>query len=195
MILCWHITVCNFFVLFQKPHRTLYIFLIYVAFTHVQCAVRDLTDTKPTLYRNARDDRYYLNRYGSSQSTTSRSLKPEDRPEARATESGSNVEKRCSRCNYNDPYYDHRVQDRAYDDRDRYYDRYDDRRYDDRYDYRGYEKDRYDRYDNRYDRPAERDRWYDRRYEDRYVFIYLILWKTNDELQLLKENIILNFKF
>lgn len=126
--------------------------------------MRDLSTeaNTPTLYRSARDDKYYFNRYGSSQTTFNKNSKIEARPEARTTDTGNNVEKRCSRCTgYNDPY-DYRVQDRTYDDRDRYYyDRYDD--------HNDYYRDRYDRYDNRYDR-YERDRWYDRRYDDRYDY-------------------------
>lgn len=179
----------------QKIHRTIYIVILILTLTNqLQGAIlaTDLTasesQSKPTLYRTARDDRYYLNRYGSSlgnshsghSTSTSRSLK-DDRPEARNTETDtatSNInvlEKRCSRCTgYNDYPYNYRAQERGYDDR---YDRYNDDRYDRYYD-RSY--DRYDsrypdnRYDTRYnDRDRyDRDRWYDRRYDDRYDRYY-----------------------
>lgn len=168
------------YLLFQVLERCFLTIILWLYILNVECAVQDLTsaESKPALYRNTRDNRYYLNRYGSSSLLSSnRSIKTDDLPEARASDAGSNLDKRCIRCSgYYDPY-DYRVQSRAYEDRDRYYDRYydksyDDRRYDDRYDYN---RDRYDyrydnRYDNRYDRPYDRDKWYDRRYDDRYDY-------------------------
>ncbi|XP_065157481.1 heterogeneous nuclear ribonucleoprotein A3-like isoform X3 [Atheta coriaria] len=123
-----------------------------------------LEDTDKELSRVPRDNKYFLSRYASADSDaaasgpSSRSLKPEESPEARqaASEQSSGVEKRCSRCGYGD-YYD------RYDSRSRYGgsdDRYRSR-------YPDYDYDRYDKYD-RYDRYDSRDRGYDRYDRDRY---------------------------
>ncbi|XP_019872345.1 uncharacterized protein LOC109600611 isoform X2 [Aethina tumida] len=127
--------------------------------------IKDVFTSTESLVRVPRESKYPA-RYGSSGDTPlSRTLKPEETPEAREDALGTSVGKRCIRCDsgYYDRYdtkrYDDRDRRRGYDDR---YDRYDDR---DRYD-----RDRYDKYD-RYDRDRydsrDRDRYYyDRRYDD-----------------------------
>lgn len=113
-------------------------------------------NTDSTL-RFPRDNKYYTSRYepkSITDSSISRSLKPEDSPEARDV-TDTNVGKRCSRCDTG-YYYDYRS---PYDSR---YDRYD-TRYDSRPSgrrpslgrYDSYGRDGYDRYDR------DRDRYYD----------------------------------
>lgn len=163
---------------------------MFLLISESQCAsVKEILNLNtPEINRTPRETQYYGTRYSSAstgQTVSSRPIKPEDAPEARERD-GTNVEKRCIRCDYyNRDYrypsdyrgrYDERYDDRNYKDRydDRYRDRYyedNDRRYYDN-DRRYYDTDRrYYEYDRRYD---DRDRYdrdrYDRKpdYYDRY---------------------------
>ncbi|KAL3277590.1 hypothetical protein HHI36_012932 [Cryptolaemus montrouzieri] len=157
---------------------------IFFDFCSTASSFRDIfnLDTNK-LVRVPREEKIYLDRYGGNVASESvlntRTIKPEDAQDTRDP-AGTNVGKRCIRCEpgrYSpyDPYdrrydgYRDRYDDRYDDQRDRYYDRryddrrYDDRRYDDRrYDDRRYEPyDRYDRYD-KYERYDQRREYYDR---------------------------------
>ncbi|KRT83665.1 hypothetical protein AMK59_4382 [Oryctes borbonicus] len=137
---------------------------ILISISHVKAAsVKDIFNLNPDgTPRLPRDSKYYIDRSdGQRDISSTRSLKPEESPEARDSQPNTGIEKRCSRC---DSYTDYRGSSGTPNYRSDYY-RYQDPGSNSRYDSRKYYDDRYDTYD-RYD---NYDPYYDSYYErDRY---------------------------